>query len=124
MIIRFYLDEDSSDTDLLRALRLRGSDVVSAPEAGMRGRQDEEQLKWAIEHQRVLYGFNRRDFSRIHAEWMQQGLSHEGIVLAMQQEYSVGEQMRRLLRLANTLSAEQMRNRLEFLSTWGSRASE
>ncbi len=34
--IRLYLDEDSSDTDLVKALCLRGVDVLSASEAGMR----------------------------------------------------------------------------------------
>lgn len=34
--------------------------------------------------------------------------------------FSVGEQMRRLLRLTSTLTAEEMRNRIEFLSGWGS----
>jgi hypothetical protein len=36
----------------------------------------------------------------------------------VQQRYSVGEQMRRLLRLIDTLTAEEMRNRIEFLSAW------
>jgi hypothetical protein len=31
---------------------------------------------------------------------------------------SVGEQMRRLLRLISSLTAEEMRNRIEFLSAW------
>ena len=31
---------------------------------------------------------------------------------------SVGEQMRRLLRLLGALTAEEMRNRVEFLSAW------
>ena len=35
-----------------------------------------------------------------------------------QQRYSVGEQMRRLLRLISSLTAEEMRNRIEFLSAW------
>jgi hypothetical protein len=30
----------------------------------------------------------------------------------------VGEQMRRLLRLVNRLTAEEMQNRVEFLSNW------
>jgi hypothetical protein len=34
------------------------------------------------------------------------------------QRYSIGEQTHRLLRLINTLTAEDMENRLEFLSGW------
>jgi hypothetical protein len=65
MTIRLYLDEDTSDADLLEALRIRSVD--DRP---------------------------------------------------VQQRYSVGEQMRRLLRLIKTLTAEEMRNRIEFLSAW------
>jgi uncharacterized protein with PIN domain len=120
MRLRLYLDEDSSDTDLLKALRLRGVDVVAPAESGMLRQSDEEQLSWATEHQRVLYSSNRGDFYRIHSDLMRSGRSHCGIVLGIQQRYSVGEQMRRLLRLTSTLTAEEMRNRIEFLSAWGS----
>jgi hypothetical protein len=43
--IRLYLDEDTMDSDLLGALRLRNVDVLSAGEAQMLSRSDEEQLK-------------------------------------------------------------------------------
>jgi hypothetical protein len=38
------------------------------------------------------------------------------MVLAPQQRYSVGEQMRRLLKLMAAKSAEEMENQVEFLS--------
>jgi hypothetical protein len=85
----------------------------------MRGRSDHDQLRWATEHQRVLYSSNRRDFYRIHSELLREGRSHSGIILGSQQRYSIGGQMHRLLRLTNTLSAEEMHNRVEFLSAWG-----
>jgi hypothetical protein len=44
MKIALYVDEDSQDTSLMRALRSRGVDVIAAAEAGMNGRTDEEQL--------------------------------------------------------------------------------
>ena len=116
---RLYFDEDSSDTDLLRALRLRGVEVVAAAGSGMQGQPDEAQLRWATQHQHVLYSSNRGDFLRIHSDLMRSGRSHYGIVLGVQQRYSVGEQMRRLLRLADKLSADEMINRIEFLSAWG-----
>jgi len=39
--------------------------------------------------------------------------------LAQQQRYSATEQVRRLLRIAAIKSAEDMRNRIEFLIAWG-----
>jgi hypothetical protein len=41
-----------------------------------------------------------------------------GIILARQQRYSVGEQMRCLLKLIATKSAEEMSNHVEYLSAW------
>jgi Domain of unknown function (DUF5615) len=118
VIIRLYLDEDSSDTDLLRALRLRGVNVASAQEFGMRGQSDEKQVERASLEQRVVYTCNRGDFYRIHGEWMRQHQNHAGMILAPQ-HFSVGEQLRRLLRLIAARTAEEMRNRVEFLGTWG-----
>jgi len=118
MTVRLYLDEDSSDTDLLKALRLRAVDVVSVAEAGMLEQPDEEQVRRAVEQQRVLYTSNRGDFYRIHSDLLRSGGSHAGMILGIQQRFSVSEQLRRLLRLINTLTAEEMKNRVEFLSAW------
>jgi hypothetical protein len=41
------------------------------------------------------------------------------MILSQQQRYSVGEQLRRILRIREALSAADMRNRVEFLSNWG-----
>jgi hypothetical protein len=119
MIVRLYCDEDSEQHGLVQALRNRGVDVVTALEAGMLGEPDDEQLAFATAHARAIYSFNVGDFCELHSQWLAAGALHSGIVLAEQQQYSIGEQMRRLLRLINALSAEEMRNRLEFLGSWG-----
>ena len=66
----------------------------------------------------MLYSFNVGDFYQLHTNYMEQNKSHAGIVLALQQQYSVGGQMRRLLQLIAHLTAREMQNRLEFLSAW------
>ena len=119
MKISLYLDEDAQDNDLIQALQLRGVDVIGAWAAGMRQRPDEEHLLFATAQGRVLYGFNVSDFFQLHTEFLAQGRSHAGLVLAKQQTYSVGEQMRRLLKLVATRTAEEMRDQIEFLSDWG-----
>ncbi len=98
------------DEEILQALRARGVDEISVPETGMLGRSDEEQLNWAFVHNRVLYSFNVRDFYRLHTTLLEQGQSHAGIILAPQQRYSVGEQMRGILRLIVVKSAKEMQN--------------
>jgi hypothetical protein len=116
--IRIYLDEDTMDRNLLAALHLRKVDVLSASEANMLSRSDEEQLQWALENQRIIYSFNVRDFYRLHTQLVEAKEQHAGIVLSSQ-NYSIGEQMRRLLRIIYTKSAEEMYNQVEFLSAWG-----
>ena len=118
MSIRLYIDEDSMDRALVRALRARGVDVTTAFDEGMIEREDAEHLNYAAEQGRVLYSFNQEDFYRLHTACLVQGKSHAGIILARQQHYSVGEQMRRLLRLIASKSADEMKNWVEFLSAW------
>jgi predicted nuclease of predicted toxin-antitoxin system len=116
--IRLYIDEDSMSRGLVRALRARGVDVMTALDAGMIERGDAEHLDYATEQGRVLYTFNMGDFYRLHTACVAQGKPHAGIILARQQHYSVGEQMRRILRLMATESANEMKNRVEFLGAW------
>jgi DNA-binding transcriptional MerR regulator len=119
MQIRLYLDEDAQQGSLVKALRERGVNVQTAEEASMRNQDDSNHLDFATAHGRVLYSFNICDYSRIHSEYISQNKMHAGIILAPQQRYSVGEQMRRLLRIINSKTAEQMQNNVEFLSAWG-----
>jgi len=117
--IRLYLDEDSMDRDLVRALAVRGVDVSTALEAGLVARSDREHLEHATAEGRVVYTFNVRDFHRLHVAFLAEGKAHAGIILARQQHHSIGEQLRRILQLIASLSAEEMRGRVEFLSGWG-----
>jgi hypothetical protein len=116
--VRLYIDEDAMDGDLVRGLRSRGIDLVTANEVSMIRQEDETHLREATSHGRVLYSFNIRDFHEIHTNWAALGQEHAGIVLAQQKRYSTGEQIRKLLRLIGTLAAEEMRNREEFLGQW------
>jgi hypothetical protein len=119
MTVRFYCDEDSTQHALVLALRKRGVDVLTALEAGTLGEPDDRQLAYAAAQGRAIYSSNVGDFCRLHTQWMAEERSHAGIVLAQQQQYSIGEQMMRLVRLVGALSAEEMQNRLEFLGSWG-----
>jgi hypothetical protein len=117
--ICLYLDEDSMDQALVRALQARGVDVTTTLDAGMIGRSDSDHLDYANAQGRTLYTFNVRHFYRLHTSYVDQGKPHAGIIFARQQRYSVGEQARRLLKLVATKSAEEMKNNVEFLQAWG-----
>jgi hypothetical protein len=117
--LAYYLDEDAMRNALLRALRAHGVDVLSAFEAGLVPRPDEEHLEFAAQHGRVLYSFNVGHFCRLHTEWLSRGKSHAGIVLAHQwRRYSIGTQFDGLLRLSMQRSAADMHNCREYLSDW------
>ena len=116
MKIRVYIDEDSMCRALIVALRARGVDVESALEANMISRADDDHLEYATAQGRALYSFNVADFCSPHKRWGMSGKQHAGIILAQQRQFSTGEQMRRLLRLISTRSAEDLSNQVEFLS--------
>jgi hypothetical protein len=117
--IRLHFDADAMQRAVVQGLRARGVDAITAHEAGMAGATDEEHLEFARAHGRVLFSFNVSDFFRIHTDYLSQGELHAGIILAPQQQYSIGERIRRLLKLIAALSAEDMQDRVEFLSDWG-----
>lgn len=102
------------DKALVSALRARGVDVLTEHEANMIERQDDDHLAFSASEGRVLYSFNVGDYCRLDG----QRLSHAGIILAQQKRHSVGDQMRCLLRLISTVPAEDVKNRVEFLSAW------
>ena len=104
---------------LVEALRARGVDVVTVLEVGMVERSDQEHLDYASSQGRTLYSFNISDLYRLHTEYVSGAKAHAGMILARQQHYSVGEQMRRLLKLLGSKSAEDMQNHVEFLGGWG-----
>jgi hypothetical protein len=116
--IEIYVDEDAMDSDLVSALRFRGVTVITALDAGLVEKSDDEQLAFAAEHGCVLYTFNVSDFYRLHTVWVGAGREHGGMILAPQQRFSVGEQLRRILRLRATTTTAKMRNRVEFLGNW------
>ncbi len=104
---------------LVRGLRARGVDVATALEEDMIERDDDEHLEFAAKKERVLYSFNVADFYSLHSRYLSEGKEHAGIVLTRQQQFTIGEQLRRLLRLIAKVTAEEMKNRAEFLSAWG-----
>ncbi len=114
--IALYLDEDAQRTSLVRALRARQIDVLTANEAGLVGVPDGEQLVFAAAHNRTIFTFNRGDFVRLHTEYLRDGRDHAGIIVSDQLE--VGLVIRRLLKLLDARSAKQMKNWLEFLGNW------
>lgn len=110
---KLYLDENIQGS-LLAQLRRQGIDVLAPADAGMLGASDDQQLAYAAAQQRAILTFNVRHFERVHAEYLMAGREHWGVLLS--KEESIGVLVHRLLRLVNTLSAEDLKNQSRWLS--------
>ena len=114
--IKLYLDEDTISRALIRGLRARSVDVLTAQEANQMRVSDRQQLAYAASLQRTLLTFNTRDYVILHNEYLSLGHKHTGIIVSDQ--IHVGLILRRLLKLLDVKSASEMQNWLEYLSVW------
>ncbi len=96
--VRLYLDEDSMRRSLVFGLRARNVDALTAAEADMINRPDEDHLIAASSAGRALFTYNTSDYCALHQSWMSSERPHAGIIVAPQQQYSVGEELRRIMR--------------------------
>lgn len=110
---RLYLNEHLSPR-LAVQLRRYGFDVLASREAENLPETDEEQLAFAVGQQRAVVTFNVGDFVRLHQHYHGEGREHWGIVFSTEESISV--LLHRLLRLLNSLSKEELRNRLRWLN--------
>jgi predicted nuclease of predicted toxin-antitoxin system len=110
---KLYLNEHLSPR-LVAQLRQYGFDVTSTLELGMVEADDDEQLAYAASQQRAIVTFNHKDFAVRHAQYLAEGKEHWGIILSTQESTDVIR--RRLLRLLNTLSAEELKNQIRWLN--------
>jgi len=108
--IRLYLDEDVRPM-LAEILRMRGYDAVSCIEMGRTGATDEEQMIAAIREKRAILTHNIRDFVKLHTKFEKE---HFGIVLSDQVPIKI--LLRRVLRLLSTMSQEDIKGCMIWLS--------
>ena len=106
--IRFYTDENVSRA-IIEALRRLGADVVSAPDAGMLAKLDEEHLELAASLGRTVFTHDQ-DFLRLDS----QGIPHAGIV-DTHQSSSISRVICGLIRIHESLSPDDMDSRVEYI---------
>lgn len=110
-----YLDEDVPFSFSL-ALQNRSVEVTTTEDAGNKGLSDAGQLAFAVKHEMALFTHNRKDFILLHNDTMGKGKGHSGIIVADQ--LPIGMLLRRFMKLWFSVSAGDMKGRLEFLSNW------
>jgi hypothetical protein len=101
---------------LAPALRLRGYRAQSAAEAGNLHVSDEAQLSYAAAQGMAILTYNAQDFIPLAQAWFRAGREHAGMILSEQfSQRQFGELLRRVLRLLDSLTAEEMHNQILFL---------
>ncbi len=116
LFIVLYTDEDVT-SELAPAIRARGLDAQSAFEAGLLNADDSMHLAFASERGMSVLSHNARDYIRLARQYARTGRRHSGIILSSEQ-YSrrrFGEFLRLVLRLMNSLTADEMRDRVVYL---------
>ena len=113
MLLKLHLNEHLSPR-LAQQLRSYGFDVTSTLELNMVEADDDEQLAYAASSGRAIVTFNHKDFSVRHDRYMEEGKDHLGIVLSTEESMDV--MRRRLLKLLNTVSSEELKNQMRWLN--------
>lgn len=110
---RLYLNEHIS-WRIAEQLRKLGFDATSTLESGMVDEDDDVQMEFAVSQQRAIVSINHKYFAPLHDQYLAAGKEHWGVLLST--EESVPVLRRRLLRLPNTLSADELKNQIRWLN--------
>lgn len=110
---KLHLNEHLSPR-LASHLRRYGFDVTSSQETDLLSDDDSAQLAHSASQQRAKLTFNSADFVALHEQYMADGKEHWGIVLST--EESIRVLMRRLLRLLNSVSSDDLKNQIRWLN--------
>jgi len=110
---KLYLNEHLSPR-LATQLRSYGFDVTSSHGAHMLSSDDDEQFALAVSEQRAIVTFNFRDFVELHDRYIACGKEHWGIILSTEER--TGTLVHRLLRLLNSVTADELKNTVRWLN--------
>lgn len=98
---------------LATLLREQGFDVYHVTEAGLDQTPDPVILEEAVKKRQAVVTFNVKDFISLAHEYLEEGKEHYGIVVS--NEIPQGELKRRVTKLLESVSAEELKNMVRFL---------
>jgi predicted nuclease of predicted toxin-antitoxin system len=107
--VRFFFDQHIAPA-VVRGLRRRGVDVLTAQEAGRCGLPDPDQLQFATAEERVVTTFDT-DYLALHAS----SVPHAGIVRCRATKYTIGQLIQLLFLMHQVTDRDGMRNHVEYL---------
>lgn len=107
-----YLDEDVHVL-IAELVRSYGFAATTARQEHKLGLVDEVQLAYAVQTEKVILTHNRIDFERLAESYFHAGKDHFGIIIAVRR--SPYEVARRVARILDHVSAEEMKNQLKYI---------
>ena len=116
LFIALYFDENIP-VSLAATLRHRGIGAIAAQEAGLKGATDDEQMAYATRTGHALVTSNVRHFLSIFRQFHDSGRNHPGLILVTR-PMSIGEMVKALNHLVDTISADEMQSQIAFLSDY------
>jgi predicted nuclease of predicted toxin-antitoxin system len=111
--LKIYTDENV-DVRVAEGLKRRGVHAFSALEKKMTGASDREHLRFAAENQAVFFTHDHH-LLEIATALTTEGKNHWGVIFVEMDKLTVGECIKRLALYAELLTAEEMKNVVEFL---------
>ena len=91
----------------------RGFTATTARGEGQLRRSDAQQLDYAVARELCIVTHNRRHFEELHAQYMDRGRTHAGIIIAFRKRpYFIAN---RLSNLLETITADEMQNQLLYI---------
>ncbi len=118
LFITLYTDADVHGK-LAAQLRQRGFDAISAYEVGNAQLDDPDQLEYAVSQRRAILTCNAKDFAPLVEEWWVASRRQCGVIAS--EQIPIGEMLRRLMRLLNMVSADEMENGYRDLAEFAGR---
>ena len=98
---------------LATLLREQGFDVYHVTEVGLDHTLDPEIFQAAVKNHQAVVTFNIKDFVPLARQYSEEGKEHYGVVVS--DEIPQGELQRRVTKLSESVSAEELKNMVRFL---------
>ena len=98
---------------LAKILREQGFDVIHANEVDLIATPDDKIMAYAVGEHRAIVTFNIKDYIPLAIQYVEDGKEHYGVVVS--KELSHGELKRRVIKLLENVTAEELMNAVRYL---------
>jgi predicted nuclease of predicted toxin-antitoxin system len=98
---------------LAKLLREQGFDVIHVNEVDLDATPDEKIMAYAVDEHRAVVTFNIKDFVPLSVQYYEDGKEHYGVVVS--KELSRGELQKRVAKLLESVTADELMNSVRYL---------